>query len=71
MEQGRREKRVVELNDSYLAIQERGPQPLAKEENQEGHISPKKKVSLEKIVKILTFRNLLNGESRRPLSDVK
>ena len=71
MEQSRREKRVVELNDSFLATKERGLQPMVKEENQEGHISPKKKVSLEKMVKILTFRNLLNRESTRPVFVVK
>ena len=71
MEQGRREKRVVELNGSFLAIEERGPQPMTKEENQGGHISPKKKVSLEKMVKFLTFRNLLNRESTRPVFAVK
>ena len=52
MEQSRREKRVVELNDSFLATQERGLQPMVKEENQEGHISPKKKVRLKKMSKI-------------------
>ena len=44
MEQGRREK-VVEVNDSFLATQERGSQPMAEEESQ---ISPKK-VRLKKL----------------------
>ena len=48
MEKIRRENKIVELNQSFLATQERDFQPMVKE----CHISPKKKVRLIKMLKI-------------------
>ena len=52
MEKIRRENKIVELDQSFLATQERDLQPMVKEY----HISPKKKKSIERGIDSASFR---------------